>query len=1585
MKSKRLLLTLLMAFLVPWAAMAQETLTVYDGTANNSYVPFNGLYADTQGAASECVIPSDELDAMTGGQITAMKFYITSTASAAWTGTHQVYIGEVDATTLTGITGPSAFTVVKTASFDATGTELTVEFDEPYTYEGGNLLIGTYVSVAGNYKSAVFAGETQTENTGWYRNGASAAGSAVKFLPKTTFTYESGSGVACAKPETLVADNVTSNSASVSWTGGSGVYNIELNGNIIEENYEETSYDLTGLTPATAYTVRVQSVCEGETNPETGDPELVFSGWKTVSFNTECGAITTFPWSEDFESYATGTFNALCWVNEHISGSGTNLFSVSTTNSHGTSTKQLYLPDMSSGTMTKLMLPEMTLPENYQFCIDVYRNTTSYAEEGIRVFASTNGEIDGATELAFISRNYTFANDVIPAETASGWYTYELPIGISGTCYIILRGESRYGSATYMDNFVVKQMPTCLKPTDLAANASTNSAELSWTANSGETVWTVYYKKTTDEEYNEVGTASNTHTLEGLVAATNYQYYVVANCSADDASEASDVFTFTTECDVIDALGYSENFDSYTVASAYTPSARVLPICWNAINTTTSSSYAVYPSIYYYSSTNYANSTPNSLRLYSYYSSYYSDYDPQPQYAILPEMSGLAGMQVNLWARGYNTSSTFKIGTMSDPTDASTFEAITEQSLTTSYQEFEYVVPATCTNGYLAIMIDAASSSRTTNSVYIDDITIAEAPTCIKPTGLEATADALTATVTWVSEVGAYEVAHATAATANPDENIAGTATEETYTMNDLALGDHYFWVRANCGSDGYSEWVGPANVHIGYCVPTPSNVDGNGISNVTFGMGENVVNNDTPKATYADYHTMIGAVQASVESTIAITYATGYTYGTIIWVDLDNSLSFEDSEIVYTGISASTNPTTLNAAITIPATVTPGDYIMRIGGADSGFDSYISDPSTTAPSACYTGNWACFQDYTLRVLEAPDCMAATNVTVDNITTNSAVISWTNNNGEEATYTVMQGDEVLTTTAVDSYTLNGLTASTNYPAGTFTIVSNCDETAVANVPEFATECEVIVVDAANPFTEDFEGDWTPLCWESIASGIYNWSKSTTNHTENGSGCAYSGYYGDIYLVMPDIQISSEADGAQLSFWSYNNYTTDYDKNSVVLLNGENETELWSPESVSQSWVETTIDLSAYVGQTISLAFKYEGNNAHGWYVDDVQVVALKNFTKEIAGYGQSSGGYYLIASPVSNAVTPTTANGFITNAYDLYYFDQAVADSLEWINFKDGTDGGYNIVNGTGYLYASADDTELIFAGTPYEGNGVVALAYSEGAHFPGWNLVGNPFNVTAYPGRPFYVMNPDGRADIIAATGNSVEPMEGIFVVAESANDQSMTFSTTAPDSEASSLALNVIRNRGEVIDRAIISFGADKTLPKLQLNPNHTKVYIPQEGKDFAVANAKNDMGEMPVSFKAESNGTYTLSFSNSNVEFGYLHLIDNLTGADIDLLETPAYSFEAKTTDYANRFRLVFATSSSNDDSFAYFNNGNLIVNNEGNATLQVVDVMGRILSSETISGNCSKHINAAPGVYMLRLVNGNDVKVQKMVVR
>ena len=43
--------------------------------------------------------------------------------------------------------------------------------------------------------------------------------------------------------------------------------------------------------------------------------------------------------------------------------------------------------------------------------------------------------------------------------------------------------------------------------------------------------------------------------------------------------------------------------------------------------------------------------------------------------------------------------------------------------------------------------------------------------------------------------------------------------------------------------------------------------------------------------------------------------------------------------------------------------------------------------------------------------------------------------------------------------------------------------------------------------------------------------------------------------------------------------------------------------------------------------------------------------------------------------------------------------------------------------------------------------------------------------------------------------------------------------------------------------------------------------------------------------------------------NVDFSYLHLIDNLTGNDVDLLAVPSYMFEARDSDDTSRFRIVY----------------------------------------------------------------------------
>ena len=158
---------------------------------------------------------------------------------------------------------------------------------------------------------------------------------------------------------------------------------------------------------------------------------------------------------------------------------------------------------------------------------------------------------------------------------------------------------------------------------------------------------------------------------------------------------------------------------------------------------------------------------------------------------------------------------------------------------------------------------------------------------------------------------------------------------------------------------------------------------------------------------------------------------------------------------------------------------------------------------------------------------------------------------------------------------------------------------------------------------------------------------------------------------------------------------------------------------------------------------------------------------------------------------------------------------------------------------------------------------------------------------------------------------------------------------------------------------------------------------MYFAQEGKNYAIIDA-DTADEIPVSFKAEKNGSYTLSFTHEKVSLNYLHLIDNLTGADIDLLQNPSYSFNAKTTDHANRFKLVFGTG-QNDDHFAFMSNGEIMIN--GTGTIQIIDVLERTVFTQKLSTRNSQLStrNFTPGEYVLRLINGDTVRVQKIVIK
>ncbi len=358
-------------------------------------------------------------------------------------------------------------------------------------------------------------------------------------------------------------------------------------------------------------------------------------------------------------------------------------------------------------------------------------------------------------------------------------------------------------------------------------------------------------------------------------------------------------------------------------------------------------------------------------------------------------------------------------------------------------------------------------------------------------------------------------------------------------------------------------------------------------------------------------------------------------------------------------------------------------------------------------------------------------------------------------------------------------------------------------------------------------------------------------------------------------------------------------------------------------------------------------------------------------------------GWYLIASPMGT-VSPSSVTNLLSNNYDLFRFNQGA--EMEWQNYtihSNDLENPFNaLVSGQGYLYANSSNVTLTFIGTPYSGTGEFALEYSTSnpdTRMRGWNLVGNPFGVTATIARDCYKMKASHDEVILCESPATIDPMEGVFVQA-TAENQSVTFSTGAKRETAGSedcIVINLSDNKGTIIDRAIVSFDEGHTLPKFQIRDNSTRLYIPKDGKDYAIAFAYR-IGELPLNFKAQETGVYTLNFNGDNMTA--VSLVDMIEGAIIDLSVNDTYTFIGTSADRADRFKLVFSSpNDSNIEIFAYQNGNDIVVSGEGE--LQVFDVMGRMVLTQHINGVQTIEKPLQTGVYILRL----NEKSQKIVVR
>ena len=544
MFKKSLLIMLLMALFTPLAMFAQQTVEIGDGTATSNAVPIGTWY---NYSITEQLYTAEEIGA--AGTISSISFYYMGVAENEIPIT--VYMNNVDAADLTSGISLADAEVVFDGTLPVTTTAgwVTIDLDSPFAYDGtSNLLIG----VIKGYLQ-YFSGQTwqctatdvtmarYTQNDGSSYTTSTVPGSTSANRPNIQIVITPSGGTICEKPETMEASNVTTNSATLTWTGGSGHYNVEYKKASDEEwtskltNSTATTTNLTDLAPGTAYQARVQSVCSDGT-----------SGWKSVSFSTMFG----IPLVEEFGTAIPTGWAQYTGLMGGVLADTVNLTATSYGWSFGTNNGVFddHARANIYGTSCQrwLVLPTVLMENNVQLMFEVAY--TAYSGTGA---PAQNGDDDKFVVLIHTDQGWSILREWNNAgsqyvlndlNTTPATMAFDLSSYAGKQVAVAFYAESTVSNADnniHIDNVSIDYIPACPKPTGLAVNYENGTtATVTWdgSANGFDL----------DVNGTVISGVTSPYTLSNLDLATLYEVMVRANCG-DEVSEWTNPVSFTTD------------------------------------------------------------------------------------------------------------------------------------------------------------------------------------------------------------------------------------------------------------------------------------------------------------------------------------------------------------------------------------------------------------------------------------------------------------------------------------------------------------------------------------------------------------------------------------------------------------------------------------------------------------------------------------------------------------------------------------------------------------------------------------------------------------------------------------------------------------------------------------------------------------------------------------------------------------------------------------------------------------------------------------------------------------------------------
>ena len=266
------------------------------------------------------------------------------------------------------------------------------------------------------------------------------------------------------------------------------------------------------------------------------------------NFISECGTYSSFPYTQGFSSWSP-----ICWDTDHsTTGSTDNWIQ------YGSNAARANFYSQTAGKTDIMVSPTIDVSGLTTPSLDFKWSHKLYAS-GNKDSLSVEITDDGGTSWhqVWTKGGSNLESNDGAGNTAPGSYVNSGDIDLSSygnTIQIRFYATSDYGDDLFIDNFRIREMPTCLDPTaQTEANISTSGADLGWTDASGSH-WDVYVTSSggaaptqgTTPTANDLATKS--YSWSGGSAYTTYDWYVRSDCNQDNTGTSSWVgpHSFTT-------------------------------------------------------------------------------------------------------------------------------------------------------------------------------------------------------------------------------------------------------------------------------------------------------------------------------------------------------------------------------------------------------------------------------------------------------------------------------------------------------------------------------------------------------------------------------------------------------------------------------------------------------------------------------------------------------------------------------------------------------------------------------------------------------------------------------------------------------------------------------------------------------------------------------------------------------------------------------------------------------------------------------------------------------------------------------